>query len=190
MAKIIPKTLVKKKKTWIAVYGSNNFEGLYLGETLGEKPADLMDRVIEANLGEIMKDMKRQNTKLLFKINSIKENRAVADIVGYNIMSSYLRRSVAKIKNRMNDSFSCKTKDGVKIQLKPLLMTRSSVQNSILTAIRHRVRHLLSSEIEKLGYYEAVDAIVGYRLQKMLRDDVKKISPLSVCEIRMMERLR
>jgi ribosomal protein S3AE len=104
-------------------------------------------------------------------------------------MSSYLRRSVAKIKNRMNDSFTCKTKDGVRIQLKPLLMTRSSVQRSVLTAIRHRVRHLLSSEMEKLGYYEVVDAIVGYRLQKMLRDDVKKISPLSVCEIRMMERL-
>ena len=67
----------------------------------GEKPADLMNRVIGANLGEITKDMKRQNTKLLFKVNSTKENRAVADIVGYNIMPSYLRRSVAKIKNRM-----------------------------------------------------------------------------------------
>ena len=93
MVKIAGKKLVKKKKNWIAVYGSNNYENLFLGETLGEKPEDLMGRIIEANLGEVTKEIKRQNVKLLFKVNEIKEGRVKADIIGYEIMPGYLRRS-------------------------------------------------------------------------------------------------
>ncbi len=189
MAKVTQKKVTSKKKLWIPVYGSNNFEGLFLGESLGEKPADLMNRIIEANLGEILKDMKRQNVKLYFKVNDIKEGRAIADIVRYNIMSTFLRRSAVKLKNKMNDSFTCKTKDGIDVQLKPLLLTKSSTQKAVLSVIRKKVRQLLIADVATVGYYELVDAIVNYRLQKALRDRVKKVYPLSVCEIRMMERL-
>lgn len=189
MAKPVGKTLVKKKKNWVGVYGSNAYENVFLGESLGEKAGDLMGRVIETNLSDISRDVKRQNVKLSFKVNSIKENRAIADVTGYEIMASYLRRSVMKMKNKMNDSFECNTKDGVKLQIKPLLMTKSSSQKAKLSVIRKKTRDLITHEVSNMSYNEVIDAIVGYKLQKMLRDTIKKISPLAVCEIRVVERL-
>lgn len=189
MAKVVTKKLVKKKKSWIQIYGSNNFESLYLGESLGEKAADLMDRVIEANLGEVTRDMKRQNVKLLFKVNEVKDNKAIADVVGYEIMQGYLRRSVRKNKNEMDDSIICRTKDNIKLRIKPLLMTRSRAQKSLLSEIRKETRKIITAEIANLTYYEAISFVVNYNLQKLIRERIKKIYPLSVCEIRMMTRM-
>lgn len=189
MVKPVGKTLVKKKKSWIGIYGSNIFEGLFLGESLGERPADLMNRVIQVNLGDIIKDVKKQNVKLLFKVNDVKENRAIADIIGYGMITNYLRRSAMKMRNKMNDSFTAKTKDGVSIQIKPLLMTKTGTQKAVLSEVRNKTKQLLIADVASMGYYELIDAIINYRLQKALRDRVKKVYPLSACEIRMMERL-
>ena len=189
MAKGTGKTLVKKKKTWIAVYGSGNYEGLQLGETLAEKPSDLMGRVIETNLSDISREVKRQNTKLLFKVNNINEGKVMADVVGYATMASHVRRSSQKIKNKMNDSFTCSTKDNVKVQLKPMMMTKATAQKGVLSQIRMGARAALTNEVAGLSYNEMLDSITGYRLQKIVKEKLKKIMPLSVCDIRMMERL-
>ena len=189
MVKITGKKLVKKKKNWIAVYGSNDYENLFLGETLGEKPEDLMGRVIEANLGEIIRDMKRQNVKLLFKVNEIKDGKVKADVIGYEIMPGYLRRAVRKNKNEMDDSFLCKTKDGIMLRVKPLMMTRTRTNKALLSVIRKKGREIITNEMANVTYYEAINYIVSYNLQKLLREKIKKIHPLSVCEIRVMERV-
>ncbi len=187
--KITKKEIKKKKKIWIKIIAPKEFNDVEIGESLVTDASDLLNRTVIANLMMLTGDMKKQNVKIKFIIKEVKEDTAIADIYGYQIVKSYARRIIGDIKSRIEDSFLCDTKDAVKLRIKPLVLTRYKTKGSILKIIRKNIKSILIDEIKKQDYKEIIDSLISYQLQKEMKNKLSKIYPISFFEIRILEKL-
>lgn len=99
------------------------------------------------------------------------------------VMPSFLRRMMRKGTNYVEDSFSAKCKDAI-IKIKPFLITRKKVSRAVRKALREKAREELTDYIKNKDTNTLFEEIFRNQLQKTLSLKLKKIYPLSLCEIR------
>lgn len=178
------------KKKWYEVIGKNQFKGSVIGETLAVDGQHLIGRIININYGNLIDDIKKQNIKLNFIINSVEDNKAVADVVGYELLPSYIKRVTKRLRDKLEDSFLCITKDNVNIRIKPLLLLKHKTGGSIVTTLRNKGREFLINRIKKSDYNEVIDFLLNYRLQRDAKEFLNKIHPVGLVEIRIFKKLK
>ncbi len=178
------KMAVKAKKKWLRVLALKPFNDHFIGETFVFNAEDAIGKKIKISLMSLTNDPKRQNINLMFEITKKHGDCLGAEIVGYNLVASSIKRFVRRNCNRIDDSYSFRTKDNKKIRIKPILLTRSLAKGSVLKAIRKSAKEFLSDAVSKSDYYPFFNDVIYHRLQKNLRDNIKKVYPLRVCEIR------
>ncbi|MBI2670407.1 hypothetical protein HYX18_00275 [Candidatus Woesearchaeota archaeon] len=181
--------LKKKKKRWISIYGTKNFKDIQLGESYVADPSRLMNKNLEINLMELTNDVKKQNIKVRFIINNISENKATADFIGHELVSSLVKRVVKRAKSKIDDSFIVETKDNIKIRVKPLVLTKTKAAHSVLTRLRSKIRETLIVNFKKYTYDELVQQLLNQEVHKLLKEQLKKIYPVSVVELRYLRKL-
>jgi len=177
----------KKKKNYLLI--SREFNDIEIGETPASDDNLVLGRSIEVSLAQITNDPKMQNIKVKFKVKEVKENKGYTELYEYFIIPTYIRRVVKPAKEKIDDSFSLITKDNVKLRIKPLLLTKAVTQNTILSHLRHKTRDFFSEYCKKNEYKKFLQDLITHNLQKDLKNTLNKIYPLSVCEIRRMEKL-
>jgi len=101
-------------------------------------------------------------------------------------MPYYLKRMVRKGTNYVEDSFSTETKDH-QVRIKPFLVTRRKVSRAVRRALRNKAREELITYAKGKTTEELFEDILKNVLQKSLSLKLKKIYPLSVCEIRILK---
>jgi len=100
-----------------------------------------------------------------------------------HMLSYYLRRMMRKRTNYIEDSFSLNCKDA-QMRIKPFLITRRKVSRKVRSALRNKAKEELISFAKDKSSEELFEEILKNRLQKTLSLKLKKIYPLSLCEIR------
>ncbi len=181
--------LKKKRKKWYGILASKEFNNLEIGETLASSDGVLVGRSIEVNLANLTNDPKSQNIKIKFKIKEVKGNEAYTEIYNYEMSSTYIRRVVKPGKGKIDDSILLTTKDDIKLRIKPLFLTKLLVKQSILTNLRKKSREYLQEYCKKNDYSKLIQDLVNHHVQNDLKNLLKKVYPLSVAEIRLMQRL-
>ena len=186
---IIKKTLLKKKKKkWVSVYASSMFNNVDIVEKLVVEAPEAIGKVLKVNLADLTQDIKKQNILLTFSASRLQDQRVVCDVTGYELSPSYVKRVIKRAKSKIEDSFLCSTKDEVKVRAKPVILTRSKAKGSILTLLRHKSREYFISNIKKQSYDEILSSIISHNLQKGLKDELKKIYPVSLTELRIFKK--
>jgi ribosomal protein S3AE len=99
------------------------------------------------------------------------------------LMPYFLRRMVRKGTNYVEDSFSVKCKDA-QVRIKPFLITRKKVSRAVRKALREKAREELIKYVKDKKSNDLFDEILKNKIQKPLSLKLKKIYPLSLCEIR------
>lgn len=102
------------------------------------------------------------------------------------IMPYYLKRLVRKGTSYVEDSFSTNSKNE-QIRIKPFLVTRRKVPRRVRKALREKTKEELISYAKSKNTEEIFEDILRNKLQKDLSLKLKKIYPLSVCEIRVLK---
>ena len=179
----------KGKKKWYEVLARRPFTDQIIGETPAYEDKALIGRIISSNLGNLTRDPKLQNIKINFRINEIKEDKAYADVKGYELSGSYLKRIIKVGKNRIDDSFLVNTKDNVKVKIKPLILTKYKTQKKILGSIRNLIRKEFSEYVGRDDYDKLVSDLIGKKIQREIREKINKIYPVGIVEIRIMDRI-
>ncbi len=180
---------VKGKKKWYEVLSTHHFGNQVIGETVANEDKTLMGRLVKANLGNITKDIKLQNIKMSFKINEIKDGKANTEVKGYELATNYIKRIVRSGRSKIEDSFILTTKDNIKVRIKPLILTKYKSKNSVLSEMRRFIRSEFGAYIQKEDYDKFVSDLVSKTVQREIRSRVNKIYPVSLFEIRIMERI-
>ena len=181
--------LKKKKKKWIPIFANKMFNDIQIGDSYVSEPSLLIGRYIETNLMELTNDIKKQNIKVLFKIGNVTENKATADLVGYELLGSVIRRVVKRAKSKIDDSFIVETKDNAKMVVKSIILTKTKTAHSILTKLRFKSKEYIIANFKKWAYDEAFAELLNHNLQKNLREYLKKIYPVSVVEVRYFKKM-
>lgn len=179
-----------KKKKWISIVSPKEFNNQQIGETAVLEPKTLLNKKISVNLMSLSGDVKRQSVNVVFRIQDVKDSEALAEVVSYGLMQSYVRRVVRKGSSKLDDSFVCESKDNIKLRFKPLLQTRFKACNKTLKDIRKKTRALLTDGVKKQDYTEVMSKVISNELQKSIMDGIKKIYPISFCGFRVVERVR
>lgn len=173
-----------KKKQWYEIIAPKIFRNDSLGESLVADKSHLIGKEITASLANITGDMKRQSTIIKFKIIEVKESKAITEIIGYSILLTYIKRMVRKGRKKIDTSFNCVTKDNKVVKVKFVAITRLSAKNKVLTGLRKVGQEILTNTIKNISYSNLINDVISYKIQRSLKEQLKKIFPLKICEIR------
>ena len=182
----MPKPKVIKKE-WYPILAPKIFQNAVLGETPVYDPQQMIGKSMTKNLMNLTNDVKRQNININFKVVDVQNGKALANVVGYYMVQSSIRRLIRRNIEKIIMSFPCKTSDNKNLQVKPLLITRSATTGSVATKMRKNAQDFLVKYISAISYENLVNDLVNHKLQSSLKKDMNKIYPLRVCEIKSME---
>ena len=104
------------------------------------------------------------------------------------LMKSYIRRMLRKNISYIEDSIKIKCTD-IRGTIKPFLITRKRVSRAVRRNLRNTTKEFLIEFTKDKDYLNVCEAIYHGDLQKALLPKLKKIYPLSFCEIRIFETL-
>jgi ribosomal protein S3AE len=104
----------------------------------------------------------------------------------FRLLPFYLKRMVRRGTSYVEDSFEAKSKEDL-IRIKPFLITRRKVSRKVRNALRVAAKEELIKIAESKGTEELYEEILKNKIQKELSIKLKKIYPLSLCEIRVLK---
>lgn len=177
-----------KRKRWYPILPTSQFRVPEIGESFTAEPSKLIGKTVAVNAMELTRDPKKQNVKIIFKINEVKDNKAFTEIKSYQMLTSAVKRFITQGKSKIDSSLKLETKDNINVVAKPVLITRSKTSRSILSKLRKNSEEFLKTAIKKNTYNENINLLLDARLQSQLREHLKKTYPLSGCHIRIFEK--
>lgn len=161
-----------------------NVEMPILGEetsVLGT-PETLNNRTIKLDLSRKLRGRGLEATFVMLN----KENKLIAYPKSLLLMRSYIQRVMRKRVNYVEDSFDVQCTD-IKARIKPFLITRKKVSRAVRNNLRRTTKEFLVEYAKDKTYLELAAKIIFNEAQKDLHPKLKKVYPLSLCEIRVFE---
>ncbi|MFH1248821.1 MAG: hypothetical protein V1660_01580 [archaeon] len=137
---------------------------------------------------DLTRQLHGKSIEAVFRI-SVKDGKATADLKGFKLLPFYIQRAIRKGISYVEDSFMV-PKDDVILRIKPFMITRKSVHRSVRNALRLKAAEEIKAFCESKSIEEIVSSIIYGRYAKELSLKLKKIYPLSFCEIRIFEILK
>jgi len=180
------------KKVWIEIYAPDKvFNSILLGETIvnRDEVEKALGRTVELNLAFITGNFKYQNYKVKFKVSRLSGGKLYSELVEISLYDAYIRRIVRKGTSRIDDSFIVRTKDGIDVRVKPLVITRYKANRRQRSSIRKTYKEFLVNKIPTLEFYDLVEKVINYEIQEEIRPVLNKIFPVDRVEIRRLVRL-
>ena len=169
----------KKKKHWYPILASREFNNVEIGECLLDDPNLLKNRKISANMMTLTRDPKKQNTKIIFNIDNIKENKGITSISGYQTLPTHIKRISKRSKSKVEDSFTFNTKDNKKIRFKLMITSKNQASKQVKTALRLKSRGLLNKMAKNTTYNDFVRSVLNFSIQNELKKVNKKVIPVN-----------
>ncbi|MCK4647846.1 hypothetical protein KAT24_02875 [Candidatus Pacearchaeota archaeon] len=143
---------------------------------------ELDKRIIKYDLTRSL----RGKSMLLIAEVKIKEGKATTFPKKITLMPYFLKRMIRKGTDYVEDSFFANCEDA-QVQIKPFLITRRRVSRAVRKALREKAREELTNYIKDKKSEEIFNEIIKNQIQKTLSLKLKKIYPLSLCEIRIFQ---
>ena len=113
----------------------------------------------------------------------VKGEKATSIPRSIKLLPYFLKRRVRKGTNYIEDSFSTKCKNA-QIRIKPFLISRRKISRAVRKALREKAREELINYVKNKTTEILFEDILRNQIQKSLSLKLKKIYPLSLCEIR------
>ncbi len=102
------------------------------------------------------------------------------------LTSSYIRRMMRKRTNYVEDSFQTRCSD-IRVTFKPHLITRKKVSRVVRKNLRNTTKNFIIEYCKEKDYMTVIRDVFDGTLQKTLLPKLKKVYPLSFCDIRVFE---
>jgi ribosomal protein S3AE len=129
--------------------------------------------------------LKGKNVILYLKVGKDGE-KFIAHPMKIETVHSSLGRIVRRGTDYVEDSFLADCRD-YQLRIKPFLITRRKVHRSIRKALRNKAREEIIADIKNKSAEGIFEDLIRNHMQKELSLKLKKIYPLSACEIRVLE---
>jgi ribosomal protein S3AE len=169
----------KEKKKWIEV------EVPLLKKTvdlLAFNKAALNNKVVKIDL---TRNLRGKSIEIKFKVRADKE-KAEAYPLKLTLLGFFIRRMIRRGTNYVESSFVTECKDAT-VRVKPFLITRKKVSRAVKNELRKKSVEFLSDYIKEKKLEEIINLIISNSLQKNISLKLKKVYPLSLCEVRVLD---
>ncbi|MCR4335304.1 MAG: hypothetical protein NUV57_02085 [archaeon] len=172
-----------KKKSWYAIIAPEEFERKQLGETIVEKPENLIGRVIHVTGRELANQPKKQHIQLKFKVRDITGNKANTEVVGHEVKDSYLKRIIRRRASKIMTVKNYTTKDNKIYKIKIIIITENKASRNQKTSIMKQTEEATKKIISELDSRKVIDEIVFGTIPNKIYGNLKSIVPVKRIEI-------
>lgn len=174
----------KKKKVWLSIQAPEFMGHAVLGESNVYEKEELVGKTLGLNLATITNDMKKQNINVTFKVVGVHEGKGQTQLVNYVLVPSYIKRLIRRKREKIEDSFLARTKDGKVVRVKPIAITNSDTYNSIITKIRLGMKAMIKNALKEKTFEEFINDLMSMKFQKEMKEKLNKIYPLKYVDVR------
>ena len=102
------------------------------------------------------------------------------------LVGSYVQQMMRKRSDYVEDSFNARCAD-IRITVKPFLITRKRVSRAVRKNLRNTAREFLLEYLKEKDYNDICNELLDNTLQKAMFPKLKKVYPLSFCDLRVFE---
>jgi ribosomal protein S3AE len=145
-------------------------------------PEQLHQKTIKLDL---TRKLRGKGVVVTFEIAN-EEGNLIAVPKKIEIVKAYVRKVVRKRADYVEDSFVARCAD-IRAVVKPLLVTRKKVSRAVRKNLRNTAREFLLEYLKKRNYNDICQELMDGTLQKTLLPKLKKVYPLSFCDLRIFE---
>ncbi|MCU0632969.1 MAG: 30S ribosomal protein S3ae [Methanolinea sp.] len=164
-----------KAKSWYKVYTPEVLGKTYIGDTISNDAENVVGRIMQTTLGEIINDYARQNVKMKFRIAQVAGDSAYTEFLGHELTRDYMRSMIKRRTSRIDCHVPVMTKDGKKLDLTVTCFTLTRANLSQV----HAIRNLISTMVGKIGAESEMNAIItGIVNGEISREVFKAVKPL------------
>ena len=172
-----------KAKSWYKVYTPETLGKTYIGDTIANGPENLMGRIMQTTLGEIINDYSRQNVKMKFRIADVAADAAYTEFIGHELTRDYLRSLVKRRTSRIDCHVPVTTRDGKKVDLTVTCYTLTRANLSQTHAIRALIMEKVQAMVKEAEFSALLNGIVTGDISKELFKTVKPLFPIRRVEV-------
>lgn len=147
----------------------------------GASPEALAGKVVKLDLSRSL----RGKSMELHVRTKLEEGVLVGVPHSLHLFQSYVRKLVRKGTDYVEDSFRVQAKDGP-IVVKPFLVTRRKVSRALRNALRLSAQEYITAQATIKPITELFTDVMSNKMQRELSTKLKKLYPLSACEIRVL----
>lgn len=151
-------------------------------QLIAYEPKELDGKIIKYDLTRLLRG---KSLVIQLKV-SIKGEKIITTPLKIILLPYFLKRMIRKGTNYIEDSFSAECKD-FQLRIKPFLITRKKVSRAVRKALRNKAREELINYVKDKTSERIFEEILKNQIQKPLSLKLKKIYPLSLCEIRVLK---
>ncbi len=164
-----------KAKSWYKVYSPEVLGKTYIGDTIANDAENVVGRIMQTTLGEIINDYARQNVKVKFRIAEVAGDSAYTEFLGHELSRDYMRSMIKRRTSRIDCHVPVMTKDGKKLDLTVTCFTLTRANLSQV----HAIRNLISTMVGRIGTESEMNAIInGIVNGEISREVFKAVKPL------------
>lgn len=176
-----------KTKSWYRIVAPTMFENSVVGETPATEPEDLLDRVTEVSLQDLVGDFSKVHIKVKLKVNGVRGGECVTRFIGHDMTTDYIRRQTRRRRSKIDSVFDVKTKEGYKVRLKILSVADKRINASIKRSLRNKQQEIVEETGRRSTLSQLAQKMLFGGLAKKVRKGCKKIYPLKNVEIKKSE---
>jgi ribosomal protein S3AE len=149
----------------------------------------LLGTADELNKKTIKLDLTRKlrGKGLTMRLRILKQNEELVAIPNnLELTASYIRRMMRKRSDYVEDSFQTNCTD-IKVTIKPFLITRKKVSRAVRKNLRNTAKEFLLEYVKDKDFIDVCNELISGTIQKTMLPKLKKVYPLSFCDIRVFE---
>ena len=176
-----------KKKKWYELLAPPIFSEKSLGETNVDTPEKLKGKVISLNMMHLLGAARKQNFQIKFVVTDVADNKGKTKPIMIKMIPSTIRRLVRPGRERLDFSFTVRSKDGILLRCKPLIITKDKTSNAKLVDVQKKLKEHIQTYAGSQDYESIFLAVAQSALQKELKIVLNKVIPMKLVEIRVLE---
>jgi len=154
-------------------------------ELIANSPKEVENKTIKLDL---TRQLKGKSVEVVVKVK-LEENKPIAEPEKIKLMPYFIRRMIRKRISYIEDSFLVPSQESM-LKIKPFLITRKKVSRAVKKTIRNKCKNWLEDYVAEKKDQEIFNEILSNKMQRPLSLYLKKTYPLSLCEIRILEKIR
>ncbi|MEM2930341.1 MAG: 30S ribosomal protein S3ae [Thermoproteota archaeon] len=177
----------KKAKEWFPVVAPDYLGGKPIGHVLASDESSLVGRTISVLLSELTDDPSHTTVKIRFKVTGVKGEAAITDLWGYELDRDFIRSLLRKGSSRVDIIFDAATKDGYRMRVSAIAVTRYRASQSQKKKMRKAMMSIVLNKCGKLNYSQLVQELVFGKIESDLYNEAKKFHRIKLAGIKKMK---
>ncbi len=172
-----------REKEWYEIVAPPMFANRVVGETPSLEPSQLIGRVFETTLGDVIDDFSKSHIKLYFQVTKTDGGKATTTFIGHEVVRDYIRSQVRRRAGKVEDIATVTTQDGYKLRLSSMVTTLRRIQTTKLELIRGEMKKVVVARAGERTFEQFVLEMVLGKLSSDIYKEAKRYCPVHRVEV-------